>query len=69
MMSLVPRNVGPKRGCRVDEEGFELLEEACYGLLWVTLTGSSHLASFDRRKCKGPLSGPTATDPIRCWRW
>jgi hypothetical protein len=31
------------------------------GLLWVTLTGSSHLASFDRRKCKSPLNGPTAT--------
>jgi hypothetical protein len=31
------------------------------GVLWVTLTGSSHLASFDRRKCKGPLNGPTAT--------
>jgi hypothetical protein len=31
------------------------------GLVWVTLTGSSHLASFDRRKCKGPLNGSTAT--------
>jgi hypothetical protein len=27
---------------------------------WVAL-GSGHLASFDRRKCKGPLKGPTAT--------
>ena len=27
---------------------------------WVAL-GSGHLASFDRRKCKGPLNGPTAT--------
>jgi hypothetical protein len=26
---------------------------------WVAL-GSGHLASFDRRKCKGPLNGPTA---------
>jgi hypothetical protein len=27
---------------------------------WVSLA-SGHLASFDRRKCKGPLNGPTAT--------
>lgn len=27
---------------------------------WVAL-GSGHLASFDRRKCKGPLNGPQAT--------
>ena len=27
---------------------------------WVAL-GSGHLASFDRRKCKGALNGPTAT--------
>jgi hypothetical protein len=27
---------------------------------WVAL-GSGHLASFDRRKCKGPLNGPSAT--------
>jgi hypothetical protein len=31
------------------------------GVIWTNLTGSSHLASFDRRKCKGPLNGPTAT--------
>ena len=30
------------------------------GVMWVALA-SGHLASFDRRKCKGPLSGPTAT--------
>jgi hypothetical protein len=30
------------------------------GVLWVSLA-SGHLASFDRRKCKGPLNGPTAT--------
>jgi hypothetical protein len=30
------------------------------GVAWVAL-GSGHLASFDRRKCKGPLNGPTAT--------
>ena len=31
------------------------------GVIWVNLSGSGHIASFDRRKCKGPLNGPTAT--------
>jgi len=30
------------------------------GVAWVALA-SGHLASFDRRKCKGPLNGPKAT--------
>ena len=30
------------------------------GVVWASL-GSGHLASFDRRKCLGPLNGPTAT--------
>jgi len=30
------------------------------GVAWTALA-SGHLASFDRRKCKGPLSGPKAT--------
>ena len=30
------------------------------GVVWVSL-GSGHLGSFDRRKCKAPLSGPKAT--------
>ncbi len=30
------------------------------GVIWVSL-GSGHLGEFDRRKCKGPLNGPTAT--------
>jgi len=30
------------------------------GVVW-TVLASGHLASFDRRKCKGPLNGPTAT--------
>jgi hypothetical protein len=30
------------------------------GVLW-TVMASGHLASFDRRKCKGPLNGPSAT--------
>src|SRR5215203_4019156 len=30
------------------------------GVFWASLA-SGHLASFDRRKCKGPLNGPKAT--------
>ncbi len=30
------------------------------GVFWTVLS-SGHLASFDRRKCKGPLNGPKAT--------
>ena len=30
------------------------------GVAWVPLA-SGHMGSFDRRKCKGPLNGPTAT--------
>jgi hypothetical protein len=30
------------------------------GVVWVSL-GSGHLGAFDRRKCEGPLNGPTAT--------
>ena len=30
------------------------------GVVWLPLA-SGHLASFDRRKCKGPLNGPLAT--------
>ncbi len=38
------------RGADVDRDG----------VFWSALA-SGHLASFDRRKCKGPLNGPTAT--------
>jgi hypothetical protein len=40
---------GP-RGADIDKQG----------VVWASL-GSGHLASFDRRKCKGPLNGPSAT--------
>jgi hypothetical protein len=30
------------------------------GVMWAALA-SGHMASFDRRKCKGPLNGPSAT--------
>jgi hypothetical protein len=38
------------RGMDIDREG----------VVWTPLA-SGHFASFDRRKCKGPLNGPTAT--------
>ena len=31
------------------------------GVVWTALSDSTQLASFDRRKCKGPLVGSTAT--------
>ena len=30
------------------------------GVLWTGLSGSNHLASFDRRKCVGPLNGQSS---------
>ena len=45
------RNVGfSPRGMDVDRNG----------VVWAALA-SGHMASFDRRKCRGPLNGPTAT--------
>ena len=38
------------RGMDIDREG----------VVWMT-AASGHMASFDRRKCQGPLNGPTAT--------
>jgi len=46
-----PKNPGfSPRGGDVDRDG----------VYWAALA-SGHLASFDRRKCKGPLNGPQAT--------
>jgi hypothetical protein len=46
----VPQSGYSPRGMDVDRNG----------VFWAVLA-SGHLASFDRRKCKGPLNGPTAT--------
>jgi hypothetical protein len=35
------------------------------GVVWTTLA-SGHMASFDRRKCKGPLNGPAAATGKHC---
>jgi hypothetical protein len=46
-----PKNPGfSPRGMDIDRDG----------VVWAALA-SGHLASFDRRKCKGPLNGPKAT--------
>jgi hypothetical protein len=48
-----PKNPGfSPRGGDVDRNG----------VYWAAMA-SGHLASFDRRKCKGPLNGPKATGP------
>ena len=48
-----PKNPGfSPRGGDVDRNG----------VYWAALA-SGHLASFDRRKCKGPLNGPAAVGP------
>jgi hypothetical protein len=46
----VPRPGFGIRGADIDSQG----------VVWASLA-SGHLASFDRRKCRGPLNGPAAT--------
>jgi hypothetical protein len=46
----VPAPAYAPRGADIDKKG----------VVWVSM-GSGHLGSFDRRKCKAPLSGPKAT--------
>jgi hypothetical protein len=53
--SLAPVQGYTPRGGDVDRNG----------VMWVALA-SGHLASFDRRKCKGPLNGPKATTGQHC---
>jgi hypothetical protein len=36
------------------------------GVIWTALAASSSMASFDRRKCKGPLTGATAHTGQHC---
>jgi hypothetical protein len=52
----LPKEMGYRpRGIDVDRNG----------VIWTALAGSSHLASFDRRKCK-VLNGPTTADGLHC---
>jgi hypothetical protein len=52
---------------RVPEPGFGArgLDVDRNGVVWTSLAGSSHLASFDRRKCD-VLNGPTTRDGGHC---
>src|SRR5688572_19476990 len=50
MRSGVPVQGFSPRGADIDRNG----------VAWIAMA-SGHLASFDRRKCKGPLNGPAAT--------
>ena len=36
------------------------------GVVWTGLSGSGHLASFERRKCTGPLTGPDMLSGQTC---
>jgi hypothetical protein len=69
--SIVRLNPGPNPSETALAEIYEVpLEQGGYGIrgmdidrngvVWSSLS-SGHLASFDRRKCKGPLNGPDAT--------
>ena len=52
---------------KVPEPGFGMrgFDVDRQGVAWVTLA-SGHMASFDRRKCKGPLNGPGAAEGNLC---
>jgi hypothetical protein len=43
----------------------QLTRRRTRGIVWVPLD-SGHIGSFDRRKCKGPLSGPGAEKGEKC---
>src|SRR5712671_2525039 len=51
----VPVNGFGPRGSDIDRNG----------VVWVPLA-SGHMASFDRKKCKGPLNGPTIANGRHC---
>jgi hypothetical protein len=68
----VDRGSNPPSSCmaeiyRVPEPGFDPrgVDIDTNGVVWTALAGSSHLASFDRRKCK-PITGPRKTDGSEC---
>ena len=52
---------------RVPDPGFDPrgIDIDTNGVIWTALAGSSHLASFDRRKCK-VLNGPTTSEGTHC---
>jgi hypothetical protein len=52
----VPAGGSFSRGVDVDSNG----------VVWTGLAGSGHLASFDRSKCRGPMTGPAAMTGNHC---
>jgi hypothetical protein len=56
-----------KTTMKVPDPGFGMrgMDVDRHGVAWVTLA-SGHLASFDRRRCKGPLNGPGAAEGNLC---
>jgi hypothetical protein len=68
----VDRGSNPPASCitevyRVPEPGFDPrgVDIDTNGVVWTALAGSSHLASFDRRKCKA-ITGPRKADGSEC---
>jgi len=68
----VDRGSNPPSSCmteiyRVPEPGFDPrgVDIDTNGVVWTALAGSSHLASFDRRKCKA-ITGPRKADGSEC---
>jgi hypothetical protein len=66
------RGKNPPQSCmsevyKVPEPGFDPrgVDIDTNGVVWTALAGSSHLASFDRRKCK-PVTGPRKADGSEC---
>ena len=66
------RGKNPPQSCiteiyKVPEPGFDPrgVDIDTNGVVWTALAASSHLASFDRRKCKA-ITGPRKTDGSEC---
>ena len=55
-------NKVPASGQGFSPRGMDITSD---GVVW-TVLASGHLASFDRRLCKGPHNGPSAADPQNC---
>ena len=68
----VDRGKNPPQSCmteiyKVPEPGFDPrgVDIDTNGVVWTALAASSHLASFDRRKCKA-ITGPRKVDGSEC---
>jgi hypothetical protein len=68
----VDRGKNPPQSCmaeiyKIPEPGFDPrgVDIDTNGVVWTALAASSHMASFDRRKCK-PITGPRKVDGSEC---